>query len=70
VTLDQLSTLFAVHRATIARRIATARESILSAAKDLLELELRISQDEVESLLRLVRSRLDLSLSALLGRDG
>jgi RNA polymerase sigma-70 factor (ECF subfamily) len=70
VTLDQMSALFSVHRATIARRIAAARESILDAVKAELMRTLGASRDEVESLLRLARSRLDLSLSALLGRLG
>jgi RNA polymerase sigma-70 factor (ECF subfamily) len=68
VTLDQLAELFHVHRATVARRIAGARERILDAAKALLERELGVPPEEVERELRLVRSRIDLSLSALLGR--
>jgi RNA polymerase sigma-70 factor, ECF subfamily len=66
VTLEQLSALFHVHRATVVRRIAAARESILDGARALLARDLAIAGEEVDSLLRLVRSRLDLSLSALL----
>jgi RNA polymerase sigma-70 factor (ECF subfamily) len=66
VTLDKLATLFGVHRATIARRIAQAREAAFDRIRDLLRAELGIGSREFQELLVLLRSRLELSLSALL----
>jgi RNA polymerase sigma-70 factor (ECF subfamily) len=66
VTLDKLASLFQVHRATIVRRIAQAREVVFDRVRALLLAELGIGMDEFEELLMLLRSRLELSLSALL----
>ena len=66
VTLEKLAALFQVHRATIVRRIAQAREAVFDRVRALLQAQLRISTDEFEDLLTLLRSRLELSLSALL----
>jgi RNA polymerase sigma-70 factor len=69
LTLDQMATLFRVHRATIARRIATAREQVFDGLRAHLERELSLDEAEFESLLRLVRSRIDLSLSLLMAES-
>jgi RNA polymerase sigma-70 factor (ECF subfamily) len=66
VTLDQLATRLAVHRATVARRIADARQGVLHAAKQFLRERLQVGSTEVDSLMGLVRSGLDLSISRLL----
>jgi RNA polymerase sigma-70 factor (ECF subfamily) len=66
VTLDKLAALFHVHRATIARRIAQARDEVFEAVRIRLQAELGIDRTEFEELLSLLRSRLELSLSALL----
>jgi RNA polymerase sigma-70 factor (ECF subfamily) len=66
VTLDKLAALFQVHRATIARRIAQAREAVFDRVRSRLHAELGIDRAEFEALLDLLRSRLELSLSALL----
>jgi RNA polymerase sigma-70 factor (ECF subfamily) len=70
VTLDKLAGLFQVHRATIARRIAQARESVFDSVRSRLQAELGVSRDEFEELLTLLRSRLELSLSALMPDAG
>jgi RNA polymerase sigma-70 factor (ECF subfamily) len=62
LTLDQLASLFSVHRATVARRIAAAREEILAGARRLLGERLDADTRELDSLIELVRSRIDLSL--------
>jgi RNA polymerase sigma-70 factor (ECF subfamily) len=66
VTLDKLAALFHVHRATVVRRIAQAREAVFDRVRILLQAELGIDAAEFEELLTLLRSRLELSLSALL----
>jgi RNA polymerase sigma-70 factor (ECF subfamily) len=66
VTLEKLSALFHVHRATVVRRIAQAREEVFERVRLRLQAELGIDAAEFGELLVLLRSRLELSLSALL----
>jgi RNA polymerase sigma-70 factor (ECF subfamily) len=66
VTLDELATLFHVHRTTIARRIAQTRDAILQQMRDQLEAQLRVDSSELASLMGLMRSQIDLSISRLL----
>jgi RNA polymerase sigma-70 factor (ECF subfamily) len=65
-TLDQMAATFHLHRATIARRIADARGAILESARRRLADRLNVAGPDLDSLLRLMRSQLDLSLSTLL----
>jgi RNA polymerase sigma-70 factor (ECF subfamily) len=66
VTLEKLAALFHVHRATVVRRIAQAREAVFDGVRIRLQAELGIDAAEFDELLALLRSRLELSLSALL----
>jgi RNA polymerase sigma-70 factor (ECF subfamily) len=66
ITLDQLAAVFHVHRGTVARRIAAARRAILDETRQLLASELALSPDECNSLVGLLRSRLDLSIATWL----
>jgi RNA polymerase sigma-70 factor (ECF subfamily) len=62
LSLEKLAALERVHRATVARWLADARAAALQRVHELLRERLRLNEREGESLLRLVRSRLDLSL--------
>lgn len=62
-TLEVLGVTHGVHRATVARWIAAAREEILAGARRQLGESLRARPAEIESLMGLMASRLDLSLS-------
>jgi RNA polymerase sigma-70 factor (ECF subfamily) len=64
--IDQLAALHHIHRATAARWVANAREAVLRATQRTLTTSLRISPDELHSLIRLIRSQLDVSLPRLL----
>jgi hypothetical protein len=55
-----------VHRATVARRIADARQSILRHAQQWLQQRFHLGSGELNSLIGFVRSELDLSISRLL----
>ncbi len=66
LTLDELARVFDVHRATVARRLAKARQQVRQIALTQLRGQLRVDGPEMDSLVRLVRSQLDLSLSGLL----
>lgn len=65
-SIDELGALFSVHRATVARWIAEAREAILDDARRRLEAKLGLTPSELQSLLQVVRSQLHLSVSRLL----
>ena len=60
--IDELGALYEVHRATAARWVAAAREKLLSRTRRTFMLHARISNDECESIMRMVRSQLDVSL--------
>jgi RNA polymerase sigma-70 factor (ECF subfamily) len=62
-TLDQLAATLRVGRATVARWIAAAREEVLAGARRRLVEKLGLRPAELDSLMVVMRSRLDLSLS-------
>lgn len=67
LTVDQIAAVYHVHRATAARRVARAREALLAATRR--ELATRLggaSGDELDSIMRLIDSRFELSVSRLL----
>jgi RNA polymerase sigma-70 factor (ECF subfamily) len=66
-TVDRIGALYGVHRATAARRVAAARDELAEAIRAELATRLAISVDEVDSIVRLVQSRIDVSLERLLG---
>ena len=70
LTLDQMAARAGVHRATIARRIAAAREAIADEARRLLRTTLGASEAELDSLAGVMRSQIDLSLGGLLAKKG
>lgn len=66
LTIDQLAALYRVHRATAARWVIAARAAVLEATRTRLVSDLGIDVAEVDSIIRLVRSRIDLTLRDLL----
>jgi len=68
--LEQIGLAYHVHRATAARWISVSREKILKETKRLLSTKLEIGQGEVESMIGLVRSQLDVSIYRLLDGEG
>lgn len=67
LSIDELGSLYQVHRATAARWVQSAREKLLTRTRRTFMLNARISSDECESIMRLVRSQLDVSLHRRLG---
>jgi RNA polymerase sigma-70 factor, ECF subfamily len=67
LTMDRLSAMYRESRSGVARRVAQARERLLELTREELASRLKLAGPEVESLLGLVRSRLDLSLWKLMG---
>jgi RNA polymerase sigma-70 factor (ECF subfamily) len=64
VTLEQIARVHGVNRSTISRRVSAARAELLHKTRQALA-ALQLSDDSLDSLLRLVESQLDMSLSEL-----
>ena len=66
ITLDQLADVYGIHRVTVARRLAAARDALGLLARQRLAAEIALPVDELESVLALVISKLDVSMQRLL----
>jgi RNA polymerase sigma-70 factor (ECF subfamily) len=65
LSIDEIGRLYGVHRATTARWIAAIRESLFEATRARLMAQLGIGDSDVDSVLRLIDSQLDVSIEAL-----
>lgn len=65
LSIDQLGALLGVHRATAARRLERVRDRLFGATRSAMMAELGSDRAEAESVLRWVKSCLDLSLAGL-----
>lgn len=70
VTLERLAVMYRVHRATVARWIKDARTRVVEGVLSRLVAALPASPTEVQSLARLLHSRLEIHVSSWLGGDG
>jgi RNA polymerase sigma-70 factor (ECF subfamily) len=66
LNIDKIGALNHVHRATVARWIAAARQKLLAETRRLMNERLQLSPTEFASLAGLVRSQLDLSIVRVL----
>ncbi|MCR9164678.1 MAG: sigma-70 family RNA polymerase sigma factor [Nannocystaceae bacterium] len=66
LSIDKLGGALRVHRSSAARRIAKARQDLLSGTRRLLHARLSIDRREFDHLMGLVASRLDLSIERFL----
>ncbi len=66
LNIERIGALYDVHRATVARRIAAARQRLHDATVERMQAELKLDGRELQSLLALVRSQADISLRSLL----
>jgi len=66
LTLDQIAIIYRVHRATVARWLAKARDALVARTVKALGSQLRVGRAEIDSILCLVRTNLDLSLPRVL----
>ncbi len=67
LNIEEIGKIYGVHRATIARWIAAARQGILERTRAELARRFGIAADDVDSIVRLVQSRLDVSMERVLG---
>jgi RNA polymerase sigma-70 factor (ECF subfamily) len=66
LTVDELGTLYRVHRATAARRIQRASTELIAKMRERLAARLGIERQEVSSVLRLLQSQIEIALHGLL----
>lgn len=66
LSIDEIGKLYGVNRSTAWRWLVAAREAILVRTREELTRRLAIAPDEVDSVIRLARSRLDMSFESLL----
>lgn len=66
VSLPDLARMQNTSRSTIIRRLADAREALLGAMQAALRSRVTVGSDEFESLLRMMRSQLEMSVERLL----
>lgn len=66
LTVDQIGAIYQVHRATAARWVQSAREELLSKARLELAKRTGLSRTELEGIVRMIESQLNVSLNRLL----
>jgi RNA polymerase sigma-70 factor, ECF subfamily len=66
LSIDDLSVLMGVHRATAARHVAAARERLLQRARDYMKARLRVDTEELQSILQVCDHELEVSVQRLL----
>lgn len=66
VTLEQLAQMYGVHRATVVRWLAAARETVFGATREHVAEAIGAPPDELDEMFDLVRSRVELSVERLL----
>jgi RNA polymerase sigma-70 factor (ECF subfamily) len=66
VTLAALADIYSVHRATVTRWLAAAREKLLKTTRSRLGEQLELGRGEIESVMNWIGSRLDASVSRVL----
>jgi RNA polymerase sigma-70 factor (ECF subfamily) len=69
LSIDQLGALYGVHRATAARWVSQAEERLLLFTRQQLMARLDLESSQVDSLLRLLGSRIDVSVRRHLGAE-
>jgi RNA polymerase sigma-70 factor (ECF subfamily) len=69
-SVDRIGAFYRVGRSTAARWVAAAREALLDGAKSRLTAQLHLTPTELESLVALLRSNVEISLIRILDDDG
>ncbi len=66
LNIEQIGVIHDVHRSTVARWLASLRKTLLVSTRQALARRLSVGSDEVESIMRLIRSQLDASIERIL----
>ena len=67
LNIDEIGAIYRVHRVTAFRWIEKAKEQLVKATLDTLRTRLKLPADELDSVLRLIRSQIHLSIVRHLG---
>lgn len=67
MTIDEIAAAFGIHRATAARRVNGARDRLLAETRRRISEKLALQSRELDSVFRLIESRLHLSVGRMLG---
>jgi RNA polymerase sigma-70 factor (ECF subfamily) len=67
LTIDQIGSIYRVHRVTAFRWLRAARQAVVDGTRGNLASRLELSASEIDSIVRLVQSRLDISVERMLG---
>lgn len=70
LNIQEIGNLYGVHRATVARWLASIRRRLLTSTRHELMKRLHVGTAELDSIMRLIASNLELSLQRLLTSDG
>jgi RNA polymerase sigma-70 factor, ECF subfamily len=65
LSLEDLASLYGVHEGTISRRVGVARDRLVSETRDAMMRRLNLGRPEVSSILRLIYSEIDVTLSTV-----
>ena len=66
LNIDQIGALYGIHRATAARKVNGARTALFEQTRAELMTRLRVSRNEFDGIMDLVRSHLDVSIAGAL----
>jgi len=66
LTLEQIGAVYQVHRVTMVRRMTETRKELATETRRRLKAKLRVSRGELDSIMRLLQSQLDVSIRAYL----
>lgn len=69
LSTDELAVLYRVHRATAFRWLARARERLLSQTRQMLAARMSLHRSELDSVMRLIDSQLEVSMVRLFSAD-
>jgi RNA polymerase sigma-70 factor (ECF subfamily) len=67
LNIDQIGAIYQVHRVTASRWEARAREALLASTRRRMMKRLKVTADELDSIMRIIQSQLDVSLLRHLG---
>lgn len=65
LTIDELGSLYRVHRSTAARLVVRARLLVLEATRARMMSQLDVQPQELDSIMRMIRSQIEISLHGL-----
>ena len=67
LTMDAIGGIYQVHRITVVRWMNQARQALAKETRRELSTRLRVDHQELESIMRLIESQMEVSLRAFLG---